>query len=103
MTNLNELQDWYLSQCNEEWEHSYGISIGTFDNPGWSLEIDLIDTSLENVTFEEQSYGVGEDAEEGSHDWIICRVTEHKFVGDGGPKKIGEMIEIFLSWAKRNA
>jgi hypothetical protein len=34
------LTQWYLAQCNEDWEHSYGVAIGTLDNPGWSLEVD---------------------------------------------------------------
>jgi len=59
MSSLQELQEWYLSQCNEDWEHTYGVSIGTIDNPGWSLEVELSDTSLENINYEEYSYGVG--------------------------------------------
>jgi hypothetical protein len=39
------LQRWYVAQCNGEWEHSYGIEIGTLDNPGWSLRVDLKDTT----------------------------------------------------------
>ena len=44
---INWLQDWYKNQCNDEWEHDYGITIGTLDNPGWDVKIDLIGTSLE--------------------------------------------------------
>lgn len=38
---LKGLQDWYCSQCNGDWEHGYGVSIETLDNPGWSLKIEL--------------------------------------------------------------
>jgi hypothetical protein len=31
---LKRLQDWYVSQCDGGWEHTYGISIDTLDNPG---------------------------------------------------------------------
>lgn len=41
------LIDWYRSECNGDWEHAYGIQIDTIDNPGWSLKIDLLETSLE--------------------------------------------------------
>lgn len=42
------LQRWYLGQCNDEWEHSFGVAIETLDNPGWSLRIELEETSLEH-------------------------------------------------------
>jgi hypothetical protein len=38
---LQWLQEWYLEQCDREWEHEYGIKIGTLDNPGWTITIDL--------------------------------------------------------------
>jgi hypothetical protein len=28
------LEAWYASRCDGEWEHGYGISIETLDNPG---------------------------------------------------------------------
>jgi hypothetical protein len=43
---LAELQRWYLDQCDGDWEHAYGITIDTLDNPGWSLRIDLTETPL---------------------------------------------------------
>jgi hypothetical protein len=43
---LIELRAWYLAQCDDEWEHAYGINIETLDNPGWSIRIDLVDTPL---------------------------------------------------------
>jgi hypothetical protein len=50
---LNHLQEWYASQCNGDWEHTYGISISTLDNPGWSFKVDLTDTYLFGRTFDE--------------------------------------------------
>ena len=41
-----QLQQWYEAQCNGDWEHHYGISIESQDNPGWRVEIDLKDTPL---------------------------------------------------------
>ena len=32
---FQRLQKWYKSQCNGDWEHSFGIKIETLDNPGW--------------------------------------------------------------------
>ena len=42
MNAVSDLQKWYRSQCNGEWEHAEGISIGTLDNPGWSIEVSLL-------------------------------------------------------------
>jgi hypothetical protein len=39
MDNFNKSQHWYLEQCNDLWEHSYGVKIDTLDNPGWLLVI----------------------------------------------------------------
>lgn len=40
------LQDWYIQNCDGDWEHCYGIKIETLDNPGWCIDIDLIGTNL---------------------------------------------------------
>ncbi|CAN5332574.1 hypothetical protein BH18ACI2_BH18ACI2_12670 [soil metagenome] len=53
MSVLADLQKWYESQCNEDWEHQYGVTIGTLDNPGWTVTIDLVNTDLEGREFEE--------------------------------------------------
>jgi hypothetical protein len=47
MDPLTQLERWYLSQCDGDWEHTHGIVIGTLDNAGWSLTIDLLETPLE--------------------------------------------------------
>ena len=46
---LQSLQDWYLAQCNGDWEHTYGVSIGTLDNPGWTLDVEQL---LAEILFE---------------------------------------------------
>jgi hypothetical protein len=103
MTTIEALQEWYSSQCNQDWEHTHGVEIGTLDNPGWSLEVDLAGTALEGSTFAVHSHGVGDTVEPGSHDWLVCKVEGGKFVAYGGPRKLDEMINVFLSWAKKNA
>jgi len=103
MSSIIELQEWYLSQCNEDWEHTYGVEIGTLDNPGWSLSIDLSDTYLHEVAYIEKSYGIGDEAEASGNDWVITKVEDGKFLGYGGPRKLEELITTFLVWAKSNA
>ncbi len=55
--NLNWLGSWYLAECNDDWEHSYGVKIDTLDNPGWTISIDIRETNLEGRAFEKVSFG----------------------------------------------
>jgi hypothetical protein len=116
MSPLQELQKWYRSQCNGNWEHAWGIKIGTLDNPGWSLLINLADTDLANKAFAVYSSGLPEQSEldritagEIAHslpngtkrdadDWIHCKVEDQSFKAFGGPFKLEEMIKVFLRW-----
>ena len=95
MSVLYKLQEWYESQCNEDWEHQFGVSIGTLDNPGWTVTIDLDSTNLA-----QESFQTVEDLRPG-RDWIKCWVENAKFYGVGGPQKLEEIITIFLRWAQR--
>lgn len=93
MTTVGRLQSWYSKQCNGEWEHSYGVRIGTLDNPGWSVEIDLAGTSLADRPLEKIQRDSGTD-------WILCELYADQFRGFGGPSNLGEILDIFLSWAE---
>lgn len=97
MNELQQLQDWYASQCNQDWEHAYGIKIDTLDNPGWTLEVDLRETELAGRTFEPISRGDTED----DSDWIRCWVEQEKFKCAGGAKNLAELVRVFLTWAVR--
>ena len=33
---FNWLQGWYMAHCDDDWEHSFGVTIETIDNPGWN-------------------------------------------------------------------
>lgn len=95
---LPRLQRWYLSQCDGDWEHSWGVKIGTLDNPGWSLEVDLKSTDLEGRTFHPRTRGLG--GSEPSADWLSISIEDCTFKGFGGPESLVELIETFLSWAE---
>lgn len=88
------LQDWYLSNCNGDWEHSYGVSIATLDNPGWMLKIELTETSLEERDFTKI------EIRRSDQDWIECKKEGDVFLGGCGPKNLIEMIQIFRDWAE---
>lgn len=98
MNELKLLQSWYASKCDGDWEHSYGLSLQTLDNPGWSLEIYLIDTDIFEKPFDIIQRGDnGQDA-----DWILCKVEGGKFLGYGGSRNLTELISTFLTWATAN-
>ncbi|MFV0389185.1 MAG: Imm53 family immunity protein [Pyrinomonadaceae bacterium] len=82
MSKLKELEEWYLFQGNGAWEREYGISITVVGNPGWSVEIDLKYTNLEDNEFKAFNY-----QRENEHDWIIRAVEDSKFLGDGSAEK----------------
>lgn len=90
---LTKLQNWYNSYCDGTWEHYYGIKINTLDNPGWSLEIDLSETELENKCFVPIEVN-------SSDSWMICKVKDRKFYAFGDSSSIEKMIQVFLDWAK---
>ena len=52
-TPLRGHQLCYLSRCDGDWEHSFGVVVETLDNPGWRLLVDLEGTGLEAKPFEE--------------------------------------------------
>ncbi len=99
MNVLEELQHWYQLHCDNDWEHSYGISIETLDNPGWKISVDLTDTLLENVEF--QSIQIG-NPESKTESWMFCRKDKSCFIGMGGCYDLENIISIFLKWSKRN-
>lgn len=36
---LNALEQYYQEKCDGTWEHSYGFTLESCDNPGWMLNI----------------------------------------------------------------
>jgi hypothetical protein len=92
---LNWLMDWYAEQSNGEWEHDFGVSIETIDNPGWHLKIDLEGTELEGRAFAEVFHNVQAD-----HGWWILQVEENEFRASCGPRDLPEVIAAFRSFAE---
>ncbi len=88
------LEKWYSLMCDGAWEHLYGITIETLDNPGWSVVIDVLDTPLEMKRFERISKYVDDN------NWICCQVKDGKFDGGGDASKLKEILEIFKKWVE---
>ncbi|MET4118665.1 hypothetical protein ABIB85_005341 [Bradyrhizobium sp. JR1.5] len=93
---LERLERWYAAQCNGDWEHTYGITIETLDNPGWNFKVELRDTYLSGRTFEE----VAEPQSSDHRKFFHCRVKDDVFAGACPPDRLGEVISIFLRGAE---
>jgi len=94
MDEIRELQQWYLAQCDGDWEHGSGVQIGTLDNPGWRVRINLVRTSLESASFNEVANLAPE------RDWLRCWVQDGTFHGAGGPLMLGAILQHFLDWVR---
>ena len=97
---LDRLQRWYYAQCNGDWEHQYGVTIQTCDNPGWLVKIDLVGTALETVPFDAIHEDVDEAGWQQSDRWLHCRVVGNVWQGAGDETKLQRILEVFLAWAE---
>lgn len=91
--NLNWIENWFAKQCDGDWEHEFGIRIETLDNPGWSIEIDLVGTELED---KELSWKL---IEESDSNWYGFKFSNSKFEASGDIGKLAFLIELFRSYA----
>ena len=88
-TFLTRLQNWYLTNCDGDWEHSYGISINTLANPGWTMKIDLADTCLQDLQYNKQ-------IDNGTFNWLFIKVADKVLEASGDPSKLTTILTIFL-------
>lgn len=86
------LERWYMSQCNGDWEHNYGIHIDTLDNPGWLIKIDLRDTEGQGSVLERQAIARNDN------DWIQYWVESEQFRIACGPLNLTEALDKFVEW-----
>jgi hypothetical protein len=94
---LTWLQDWYAAQCDGDWEHIYGVEIGTLDNPGWSIAVDLAETALESLILDKV------ETRRSETDWLVVEIRDQKFLGFCGSQNLGELIGIFRKCHDRYA
>jgi hypothetical protein len=91
---LETLQNWYSANCDGDWEHEFAIRITNIDNPGWSVSIPLAGTPLERRPFAEIQWQHGLD------DWVLCRVKDDTFLGQGGSRNLAEILRVFVEWMR---
>lgn len=91
--SILKLQNWYVSNCDGDWEHSYGFKLETLDNPGWSITIDLEETHQENQPFTERKINYEHETE-----WLTVEKDGLKLKGACGPAKLDAMLAFVAEW-----
>ncbi len=99
MNTLARLQAWYALQCDGDWEHSFGVSIQSCDNPGWWVKINLAGTTLQTRSFAEVMEGVDDKRFPLGPDWLCCYTADDTWHGAGDATRLEQILEIFLAWA----
>jgi len=89
---LDRLARWYREQCNRDWEHQNGVRLVTIDNPGWSLDVNLADTSIAGRTVEPTRIERADD------NWVFYEAKGDLFRGRCGPENLTEMLAHFLAF-----
>ena len=96
MNNIEWIQNWFKDNCDGDWENIYGIEIGTLDNPGWYIKIELTETKFSGISMDEVIYDIADD------DWYRCIVEKNTFKGYGDVDKLDKLIEVFKHWIESN-
>jgi hypothetical protein len=96
MSIIKWIEQWFADHCNEDWEHQYGITINTLDNPGWDVAIALKETELENLIVE---YVLIDNSDD---DWFAYKVENSVFYGYGDPTKLEIILQKFREIAEKH-
>jgi hypothetical protein len=92
--SLARIQRWYLDCCDGEWEHDYGVTIESLDNPGWRVHVDLRHTPLDDRDHESA------EVHRSEADWLVTRRDGSRWEAACGPLNLDEALEAFLAWAE---
>lgn len=99
-STIQRLQAWFDQNCDGDWEHDFGVSIQSCDNPGWWVKIDIRGTPLEHNPFENVRLGVDDDGHASCESWLHCYCEEGVWNGAGDAAKLEAILECFLDWSE---
>ena len=94
---LGALQAWFAAHCDGNWEQEYGVTIGTVEDPGWELRIDLVGTRLEGSVL------VREGTERSAEDWCEAWCDGYTFHAVGGTHNLDELLGTFVTFTERQS
>src|SRR5262245_23403385 len=92
--DLSWIVKWYHDHCDGDWEHDKRIHIGTIDNPGWSITINLVSTELKKK--EDEKIKI----DRSKNDWFVCFKKDYQFEGRCGPLNLHEILNSFRTWGE---
>lgn len=92
MDDLIWLTKWVASHCNGEWEHEYGVTLESVDNPGWMLRIDLDGTGINPSHFKPVAIQRSET------DWIEAKIENGAFIGGASLSNLPELLRLFRNF-----
>ena len=93
------IQQWYLRQCDGDWEHRYGVQIQSGENPGWWVKIDVAGTALAGKPFAKVLESIAPDRQSHGDRWVRCELVDSVWNGAGGAKSLNRILLTFLNWA----
>lgn len=89
------LEDYYLYNCDGDWEHSYGFTIQADLVQGWTVIIELKETELEDVTYYQ------DDQSGPTEENFICTLENGIFEAKGGLRSLQKILDAFIRIAKK--
>jgi Immunity protein 53 len=91
---LGALQAWYAAHCDGDWEKEFGVSIGTLEDSGWELRVDLVGTSLEGSEL------TRERTARTPADWCEVWCDGYTFRAVGGVENLADLLAAFSQFAE---
>ncbi|NBB51529.1 rhodanese-related sulfurtransferase [Rhizobium sp. CRIBSB] len=86
------LEQYLLGHANGEWEHDFGITIQSSDNPGWVVTIDLSEMARESLTVDPVT-----KTRKSETDWITLERKDHSLIGTCGPANLAALLRLMKS------
>lgn len=93
---IERLMKWYQSHCDGDWEHDQRVRIGTLDNPGWTLDVNVAGTEASGRTIALTRI------ERDERNWVHYEVARDAFIGQGGASNLAELLELFLGFVEQD-
>lgn len=99
---INLICRYFGDNVDGVWEHSFGVSVRTTDNPGWLVTVDL----KEPLGSESFVYSIGEvpnssNGNLGQGAWVHCEVRDNRFVGACSSEMLREVDAAFGRFLER--
>ncbi|WP_449386945.1 Imm53 family immunity protein [Chryseobacterium lineare] len=92
---IDWLQKWFKEQTDGNWEHEVIIKIESIDNPGWSIEIDLMKSDI--IPIEWRLFEISDD------NWLGYKFEDNIFYIAGDASKLDLSIRVFQEFIEKGS